>query len=287
MRKLARFHSGININNYFLRSRFKNYKEPAKDERDSLFPELDIDEIVKQLKVNGFYLGLNLPKNIVAEIIDFAYSHPCYGHRKPWLGFYYHQKEQIKLKLGKKFVLASYFNTALHCPAIQKLRNDPVLLAISTKYLETQPVIQGNELWWSFTSQASNSEKKRAFQMFHYDIDDYNFLKFFFYLTDVDETSGAHICIRGSHNKKKFTHILFHKHETDKDIIDYYGKEQLVTICGKAGFGFVEDTLCFHKGTTPTAQDRLILQIEFATTDYKMQNDLKSPSVLKLLLSEE
>ncbi|WP_289787942.1 hypothetical protein [Chlorogloeopsis sp. ULAP01] len=283
MRKLARFNLVRNINNYFSKRKFKNSKEPASDKSDSLFKELDIDEIVKQLKENGFYLGINLPQDIVTEIIEFAYSHPCYGNRKPWLGFYYHQREQIKSKLGKRFVLASYFNTALYCPAIQKLRNDPSLLAISTKYLDTQPVIQGNELWWSFAGETSSSEKKRAFQMFHYDIDDYKFLKFFFYLTDVDETSGAHVCIRGSHNKKKFTHLLFHKKETDQDIIDYYGRETLVTICGQAGLGFVEDTFCFHKGTTPTAQDRLILQIEFATTDYNMQNDLKSPSICKLL----
>ncbi|MFQ4140794.1 phytanoyl-CoA dioxygenase family protein [Chlorogloeopsis sp. ULAP02] len=286
MRKLARFNLVRNINNYFSKHKFKNSKEPVSDQSDSLFKELDIDEVVKQLKENGFYLGINLPQDIVTEIIEFAYSHPCHGNRKPWLGFYYYQKEQINIKLEKRFALASYFNTYLHCPAIQKLRNDPILLAISTKYLNTQPVIQGNELWWSFAGEISNSEKKRAFQMFHYDIDDYKFLKFFFYLTDVDETSGAHVCIRGSHKKKKFTHLLFHKKETDQDIIDYYGREKLVIICGKAGFGFVEDTSCFHKGTTPTAQDRLILQIEFATADYNMQNDLKSPSSCKLLISE-
>ena len=119
--------------------------------------------------------------------------------------------------------------------------------------------------------------------MFHYDLDDYRFLKFFFYLTDVDDKSGPHICVRASHKYKKFSHILLRKRETDREIIDSYGEESLVTICGEAGFGFVEDPLCFHKGLTPTHKDRLLLQIEFATTDYGMQNDYRDISALQVL----
>jgi len=76
---------------------------------------------------------------------------------------------------------------------------------------------------------------------------------------------------------------LLRKRETDQDIIDYYGSESLVNIYGKAGFGFAEDPLCFHKGIPPTQKDRLILQIEFARTDYGMQHDFRPPSLLKCI----
>ena len=59
----------------------------------------------------------------------------------------------------------------------------------------------------------------------------------------------------------------------------YYEKEKSI----KAGFGFIEDPLCFHKGLTPTERDRLLLQIEFATTDYGMQNDNRETSSLQVL----
>jgi hypothetical protein len=44
--------------------------------------------------------------------------------------------------------------------------------------------------------------------------------------------------------------------------------ENLVTICGSAGFGFVEDACCFHKGNPPTDKERLLLQIEYSINDY-------------------
>ncbi len=56
--------------------------------------------------------------------------------------------------------------------------------------------------------------------------------------------------------------------------------QNVITIFGKAGFGFAEDTIAFHKGTPPLNKPRLILQIEFATHNYGMQNDLIDTSLL-------
>jgi hypothetical protein len=274
MRKVARFKTGRAIMSFFSKRSNKLYLSLG-DESNSYFPDVNVDEVVCDLKSEGLYLGINLPEDIVQEIVQFAKSTTCYGNRKPELGFYYHQKQQAQQQSGKRFIVGSYFNTALLCPAIKKLQNDPKLLAIAAKYLDTKPVHQGNLMWWSFVGETSYREQSQAAQFFHYDIDDYRFLKFFFYLTDVDEQSGPHVCVRGSHKKKSIFHTLLRKREIDKDIVDYYGKESLVKICGKAGLGFVEDPFCFHKGISPTHQDRLILQIEFATTDYQMQHDLR------------
>ncbi|MBW4612183.1 MAG: phytanoyl-CoA dioxygenase family protein [Desmonostoc vinosum HA7617-LM4] len=253
------------------------------NEKNTYFPDVNVDAAVNILKTEGLYLGINLPQDMVKEIVAFAKSTTCYGNRKPSLGFHYHQKQQAQQKSGKKFVVGGYFNTALLCPAIKKLQNDPKLLAIAAKYLEAKPVHQGNLMWWSFAGEKTHDQQSQAAQFFHYDLDDYRFLKFFFYLTDVNEQSGPHVCVRGSHQKKKLSHLLVRKRETDQDIIDYYGIESLVNICGKAGSGFAEDPFCFHKGNTPTHQDRLILQIEFARTDYGMQHDLRPTSILKYI----
>lgn len=282
MRKIARFKIGRSIMIYFSKRSRKSYSLPV-NEVNSCFEDINVDDVVNSLKIDGLYLGINLPKAIVQEIVQFAQSTVCYGNRKPDLGFYYHHIKQAETKLGKKFVIGGYFNTDVLCPAIQKLQHDPKLLAIAAKYLDASPVHQGNNLWWSFSSKITYRQQSQAAQVFHYDIDDYRFLKFFFYLTDVDEHSGPHVCVRGSHNKKKLSHLWLRKRETDKDIIDCYGKESLVKISGKAGFGFVEDPFCFHKGITPTHKDRLILQIEFAITDYKMQHDRREVSSLKCI----
>lgn len=68
------------------------------------------------------------------------------------------------------------------------------------------------------------------------------------------------------------------------DIVKYYGADNVVPICGKAGFGFAEDTFCFHKAMIPTRKDRLMLQIQFARKNYGNHNTLVEPLVLKRCL---
>lgn len=283
MRKLARFKVVRSIVLSLTKCSNKKYLSLI-DDSNSLFVDVNVDDTVNHLKSSGLCLDINLPAHTVAEIFSFAQSTVCYGNRKPEFGFYYHQKEQAQQKSGSQFFMGSYFNTALLCPAIKKIQNDPKLLATAAKYLGSQPIHQGNQMWWSFAGKTTYREQSQAAQFFHYDIDDYRFIKFFFYLTDVDERCGPHICVRGSHNQKKLAHVWLHQRESDQDIIDYYGRESLVKICGQAGCGFVEDPFCFHKGMALLHQDRLILQIEFATTDYQMQHDFKDTALLKCIL---
>jgi uncharacterized protein YcgL (UPF0745 family) len=281
MRKTARFKIIRSLVRYFFRERVKSYF--TINTSNSYFADIDVHKVINNLQNQGLYLGINLPESVVQEIVEFAEATPCYGNRQLEFGFFYHQKEYIETQLGKRFVVANYFNTALLCPAIKNLQNDPKLLAIAARYLNAQPVHLGNDMWWSFAGDLKYHQKSKAAQLFHYDLDDYHFLKFFFYLTDVDEQSGSHVCVCGSHNNKKMSHLWQRNGEREQDIIDYYGLKSLVSICGKAGFGFAEDPLCFHKGITPTHRDRLILQIEFATTDYRMQNDFQEADLLKCI----
>ncbi len=281
MRKMSRFQIGRTMMKYLSHSPVSSHQ--SYEQNNSVFTQIDLDEAVTQIEKDGFSLGLQLPEKLVEEIVEFAKNTVCYGNRKSQLGFYYDQKAEAQIQLKQNIKVACYFNTAQFCPAIAKLQNDSQLLAIAAKYLEKEPIHQGNQLWWSFAGESSDRERRQNAQMFHYDLDDYKFLKFFFYLTDVDDTSGPHICVRASHKHKKFSHVLLRKREEDKHIIDCYGEDSLVTIYGKAGFGFVEDPLCFHKGLTPTHNDRLLLQIEFATTDYGMQNDNREISTLQVL----
>ena len=255
----------------------KNYNR-----NHSIFEELNVDDVLASLKRDGLYSGINLPKAVVEEILEFAKHGNCYGNSNYQLGFFSSEKEKAEAKYGKPFVCGQYFNTALLCPAIKKLENDPKLLEIAARYLNVEPIHSENRLWWSYVLEPTLYDQSRFAQVFHYDLDDYRFLKFFFYLTDVDASNGAHVCVRGSHKKKKLTDCftVFRK-RTDQDIIDYYDAEKIETLCGKAGFGFVEDPSCFHKGTPPKHRPRLMLQIKFVMHDYGIQNDVVNPLLLK------
>lgn len=274
MRQLGRF--GV------VRSLFRRFQSRTIPQfsGESVFPQAATDFIVQSVDKDGLYLGLNLSSEQLQDIITYTKHYPCYGDRKAEYGFHYAQKLEAEAWYERKFVTASYFNTIETCPAIAQLSRDPLILSIAAQYLGTTPVLISSNLWWSFVTEASIQARRKAAQLFHYDLDDYRFIKFFFYLTNVDGLTGAHACVQGTHRRKKLRHEWNRKRFRDSEIIDAYGIENLVTIRGNAGFGFVEDTLCFHKGMPPIRHDRLMLQLEFATCDYQMQHDRVDPQSL-------
>jgi hypothetical protein len=257
-------------------SLFYRAKELDKyQEEDSLFKDLEVAQAVESLQQLGYYLGINLPPDVLNEITHFAYSSRIKARNCPNLSFIYADQKQLKTEDSTNtFVHGTYTDVRSRISAIKKLENDPKLLKIAAQYLDCEPALIRTDLSWCFVAERSLYEKNGAAQiLFHYDLDDYHALKFFFFITDVDLSSGPHVCIRGSHKKKKLMHQLsFLIGRSDDEIVDYYGKENLVTIQGQAGFGFAEDTFCFHRGTPPIGKDRLMLQIEFAVNNYGMWN---------------
>lgn len=252
---------------------FTSRKPSYSPQISSIFPKIDIDKAVKSLQKNGYYLGLKLSPSVLQKILDFAYSAEMKTDGTPEIKFTYAEKNKAEIKYQQDIIMANYVDPSSRCDAIKHLETDPKLLEIAVKYLGSNPIHIRTILGWCFPANSDTYQKlgKRGVPItsFHCDLDDYRTLKFFFYFTDVDESSGAHICIRGSHNKRNFRHYLYRSH-SDRSIIDYYGIENVVPICGEAGFGFAEDPFCFHRGTPPIAKPRLMLQILYALNDHSI-----------------
>lgn len=268
MRKLARLEVIRNWVSSLYKLLHPSYE--VNQTTPSILHNINVDTIVSGIRTDSYAPGINLPQAVIQEILDYAQSAPCYADRNSAANFYYREKEQTEISLGRKIRLGSYFH-AQGCAAVRKLENDPTILAIAAKYLGAPPVHIASELWWSFPVEGTPMEQLKAAQVFHYDLDDYRFIKFFFYLTDVDLSNGPHVLIRGTHKNKKLSHQLLGVRcasKPDEDIVNCYGAENLVTVCGPAGLGFAEDATCFHKGTLPTQKERLLLQIEFAINNY-------------------
>ena len=82
------------------------------------------------------------------------------------------------------FNLAHYSESdVLNCPDLMKIATDPMHLGMAQEYLGTVPQVITVAAWWSF----ARADVAKAAQLFHLDLDDYRFFKFFIYLTDVDE----------------------------------------------------------------------------------------------------
>lgn len=238
---------------------------------ESLFTELDTTKATKILKQDGVFLGASIPQDFLDDLMLYLSNQDCYAGGRTDLGFKLEEKHQLDQVFPQPFYVARYFNISYDCPQIIQLAKDPKLQEIATNYIGKQAKYTGASLFWTFPMEGKSSDAdQQKFRYFHYDLDDFAGLRFCFYLTDVTLEDGPHICIRGSHIKKSILHILNYvsRIQTEEELRRLYDSEKFLTIIGKAGLGFMEDTFCFHKGNPPTNKPRLFLQLHFAANNY-------------------
>jgi len=266
MRKLfsltnGRFNDGVTFISGLFHPKYKIKKstgvlgEPHQEE---------INNVVLKLKKNGYYIfGKKLSQEIIDDLMNFALSTPAIPLVENTDG-----KTKVEpIIYDRKSLLATRYDFNMQdlfeCKAVQKLVSDETLLAIAQKYLGTRPVQDMIGMWWSAPFK-NNKASAGAAQLYHFDLDRIKFLKFFFYLTDVDSSRGPHCFVAKSHRHKP-KELLRDGRITDEEILQYYNDDQLIEITGLAGCIVAEDTSGFHKGKKPDSGDRLIFQIEFAT----------------------
>ncbi len=235
------------------------------DRTHSQLENVDVDYAVQSLKRNGFFPDLRLRPDVLAQLRHFGENAACLGNGNPDHSFTLSGKQETEKEADSKFTTGRFVNCLQRCQAIRELASDPVLLAIARAYLGAEPVAINPRMWWSFAGDWSHQQRVSEGRAFHYDLDDYRAVAFFFYLSDVEDAgSGPHVCVPGSHLRKPL-HFLVSpfKSRTDAQIAAYYGADRITTVSGKAGSGFAEDLFCYHKGQDPTTTDRLLLQIRF------------------------
>ncbi len=267
MRKISRIELLRNLMSRLYQITGKSYK--IQSIACSTIQPIDIDAVVMAIHKNGYCSGIELSLDLVQEILDYADTALCLGDRDPNLQFCLADKSAVEAKLGKQFMVCSY--PTQDCAAVEKLIHDPTLLAIAAKFLGAKPICIGSELLWSFPASSTLKEQTNQAQVFHYDLDDYCSIKFFFYINAVDASGGPHVCISGTHRHKTLLHQILGQRCAsipDQELIDQYGTENVITFCGDAGFGFAEDPCCFHKASPPTENVRLLLQVQYAINHY-------------------
>ena len=252
----------------------------------SVFSEVNRVAFVDRLRKDGAAFGLCLPGSFVTSINNFALGSPCFADRLPDSGFNVDRRGAAESKIGKPILLAQYCNTASGCPAIRQLVEDPFLNWVAGRYLDALPVLVGVNLWWTFPVDALAEDRDRHAQLFHRDVDDFRFFKFFFYLSDVKPGDGGHVCVIGSHLRPPILRAGDRwniRRYSDAEIEACYPKEDIVEITGPAGTGFAENTMCAHKGRTPTGLPRLMLQVQFALFDYEVMHDHRDAETLRCI----
>lgn len=219
------------------------------------------DEIYNELATDGFsHLGFVLSESQIASIVSKLNNVECFDTAKL-------NRPVVDLSNpGNDVQLAHYTRNSLaEFPEIVAIANDSKILNVVSKYLGVKPTISNINCWWSFGSRESAKEA----QFYHRDMDDFKFVKLFFYLTDVTADSGPHIFVKGSHKSNKLTEL---RRFSDDEVIESFGNEKITTLIEAKGACFLEDTYGVHKGQLPIKGNRLLLQVQYSYGPLHVEN---------------
>ena len=186
----------------------------------------------QMLKSEGYITIKNfLSKSEIDEFKNIVNGLEGYNAHCP------HHSDVVPRKYNENYE----FNTCSYYPheflknkLFLKLATDPETLSLVQSYLGCFPTIYSINSWWhKFNGTVYDT------QIFHRDTDDFKFLCFFLYLTDVDDENGPHVYCPKSHINMPL--------------------QQPKSIKGKAGTLIIADTFSMHKGNPLVSGERLVL----------------------------
>lgn len=157
--------------------------------------------------------------------------------------------------------------------AVQTIISDESLMAVAQAYLRSAPVLSHVNLRWSAAQPTPDVE---AAQFFHFDMERIKWIEFFVYLTDVDDETGPHEFVAGSHRTHGIPgELLRHGYSrlSDDDVRALYRPDDFVRFTGRAGMIIAEDSRGLHKGTALVKGQRLLFNFEFANSAFGSRSD--------------
>ena len=238
----------------------------AAPEPSLLQTELPVQEIVRRISADGIADGLRLSEDSVAQVMSFAARAPCYGNAERHRPL---DRGPFGCLIPADAVVGDYLDGIADCDVIRRLWREPRMLVIAGASLGIRPLPLRSRLWWSFRAGRATAEMlaEHSQDCFHFDLDNWRAVKFFFYMTDVGRENGPHIYVRKSHRNRSMRDQLspFKSRSSDR-ITAKYGRDNMVVMQGPAGTGFVEDPYGFHTGTAVRGASRLILEIEYGVS---------------------
>jgi hypothetical protein len=230
----------------------------------TLFPRIRIDEAMAEIRRDSVAFGFDLPPEVLDEIQHFANTAVCRERGREQT---FRRSDVVNGRLADGTPLVhGLIDDPLRCGAVRRVCEDPVLLEAAGRFLGYRVRRMVPRVFWSFASGVSDDERRRRGQTidWHFDVHDYNFISACFYLSDVDQGSGPHALLCGSHTGKPARMLLGSANAREEEVFAHFGRDRVMVIEAPAGTGFLEDTSCYHKAVAPTERDRLMFQIWYS-----------------------
>jgi len=161
-------------------------------------------------------------------------------------------------------------NSLNGCSHIKDIVSDPVILSIVSHYFRCSAELKDLSFWHSFPTITAQPETDAA-QLFHYDLDEFKWLKLFIFLTDVNLNTGPHVYIPGTHktgSKPKELLEFGYARIPDHVMEMFFPSNTWHSIVCSAGTIVIADTRCYHKGTALLEGTRSLLSPEFAPSTF-------------------
>jgi hypothetical protein len=220
----------------------------------------EVDSLVERLRVDGLaVLSARLPETECVELEAVARAGACVltggGSTAPS-----HARFDPDAPVAVRYDLDEA--DLVQHPVVQRLLADQSLLALAQAYLGAAPIQDLVAMWWS-TAQGS-APSSGAAQLFHFDLDRLRFLKVFVYVTDVDDDTGPHSIVRGTHRHLPAAFREPRRYD-DADVLERFG-DDVIEVCGPRGTVFVADTRALHRGRRLVRGHRLVFQLECTTS---------------------
>jgi ectoine hydroxylase-related dioxygenase (phytanoyl-CoA dioxygenase family) len=247
------------------------------------FSKDQVINISKIIKEKGYFIFEN---GISDEVGNYLYNLACSTESfvRPMSNEGLTQDAVYSKFDPKKQPLAIRYDYAeeflINDPIVQSIMTDLSILSISQEYLGGLPKADITGMWWH--TDYSNEPNQEAATMWHFDMDRVKWLKFFFYLTDVNTESGPHCFIEGSHKTRGIPKkLLSHGYArlTDEDIDSYYPKSKYIEYNAKKFTVIAEDTRGLHKGKPVLNGSRLLFQ--FTLSDHMFGGYYSSRKIKK------
>jgi len=244
-----------------------------KSNNESHFLDLNVESTVDELKKSALSNTFKISDAILKEVLEACKTNFVY----PQLKF-----DGTPISDGEGRLMdfdnpVSFQNDCIwyayknirYWDVFKKITYDPKIIEVAKQYLGNNPIVRNEYLWWSFPAKGdTNEDFDSPRYWFHYDIDDFKFLKLFIYLNDVDSETGPHIVVKNTHKSKPWKYKL-NRRVKSSDLEGFFDDKEIVELTGEKGTCFFEDTFTYHNGTPPQ-KPRIVLQIEFSLTNLKL-----------------
>ena len=242
----------------------KNFKIRDLSGEEIFEQSTNYKKAINDLNKNGIHKKFIINKKIINKIVFESNKYKFFTNRDKNSKIFLKQK-----KSNDGIYVCRFLNPHKKIKIINDIANNKFFLTIARDYLQTEPLIQSTQIWWTFSNMDENKNyinpPGNEFG-YHYDVDDFKFLKLFFYLSDVGKHDGPHFFIKKD-GPKKINEYL--NRRINEKIIQSEYKDRIICLTGAVGTGFIEDTTNYHKGSNPKYNNsRGVLQIIYGVSKW-------------------